>query len=82
VFDDFKRFFGVLRKLCDVVPSPEVLILFSETVARVLGLLSLCLPKVQLLDVSRNLAETHDGPASEGTFLPTQRLLTSDLHMV
>ncbi|KAF9445711.1 hypothetical protein P691DRAFT_734529 [Macrolepiota fuliginosa MF-IS2] len=37
-----------------------------QTVARVLGLLSLSLPKVQLLDVLRKLAEAHGGPTSEG----------------
>ncbi|KAF5357177.1 hypothetical protein D9756_006793 [Leucocoprinus leucothites] len=37
-----------------------------QTVARVLGLLSLSLSKVQLLDVSRKLAEAHKGVNSEG----------------
>ncbi|KXN84922.1 Separin [Leucoagaricus sp. SymC.cos] len=37
-----------------------------QTVVRVLGLLSLSLQKVQLLDVLRKLAETHGGPTSEG----------------
>lgn len=50
-----------------------------ETVARVLGLLSLSLPKVQLLDVSRKLAEVYSGPTSEG-LLPfvSEFFLSSD----
>jgi len=45
----------------------SVLIHFGkEIVARVLGLLSLSLSKVQLLDISRKLAEMHKGIISEG----------------
>lgn len=40
---------------------------YEETVARVLGLLSLSLPKVQLLDMLRELAEAHEGITSEGS---------------
>ncbi|EKM75331.1 hypothetical protein AGABI1DRAFT_80074 [Agaricus bisporus var. burnettii JB137-S8] len=49
-FDNFAHFSGVLRM----------------SARPILGLLSLGLPKVQLLDVSRRLAETHSGPTSEG----------------
>ena len=49
------------------MPFAGVVIHFGkETVARVLGLLSLSLPKVQLLDVSRKLAEILKGITSEG----------------
>jgi len=49
------------------MPFAGVVIHFGkETVARVLGLLSLSLPKVQLLDISRKLAEMHKGIISEG----------------
>ena len=48
------------------MPFAGVVIHFGkETVARVLGLLSLSLPKVQLLDISRK-AEMHKGIISEG----------------
>jgi len=49
------------------MPFVGVVIHFGkETVARVLGLLSLSLPKVQLLDISRKLSEIHKGIISEG----------------
>ena len=64
------------------MPFASVVIHFrKETVARVLGLLSLSLPKVQLLDISRKLAEIHKGITSEGLSPEPRHSSSSDRSM-